>query len=369
MLANNNRIHQETPNDFIKEKVRFYLLEVCKKNHLHLISQNDFLKSYLASLGYDYRQLDFEELHLWFQNLTRLLFLEQFCQGDHIEEVIVHGPSWVQVFAKDRKEHFYEKISNEDWQLALELMTLSHKQIWNESNPFVSYQGRMFGKEWRITVAHRCLTPGKTSKVFFRHQKKSNFKLSDFSLTQGQETLIKELIRRKKNLIVCGATGSGKTSFLKALLAHTNEREHITILEDTHEITHNGPFTTNFISSQRPGTSLKDYCSYAMRMRPERIILGEVRSEEVVPFLLSINTGHSGMMASLHANSALDSLSRLSLLFQIYSGQEGLTYQDIMKMICQGVDFIIHLDQKKVTEVIEVMGCEGTTPYYKVWDQ
>ena len=73
-------------------------------------------------------------------------------------------------------------------------------------------------------------------------------------------------------------------------------------------------------------------------------------------------------MASLHANSGLDSLHRMCLLFQIYSGQMNIGYHEVMKLVCQGVDFVFFLKNKKIESIIEVKGCEGTTPFYEMWN-
>jgi type IV secretion system protein VirB11 len=360
--------HHQPKQDFVQEQVRSHLMEIMKKNHSHLFSNPNFLDQVLHHLGYDRNLSFFDDLSKWYQHIINISFLEKSCLDDNIEEVILHSPEWSQIFSLERKECYHRYLSDHDWQLALEILCLKNKQVWNESSPFASYQLELFDKKWRATFIHHCLTPDKHSKLFLRSQKKKTFLLKQFNVTQGQETFLHNIVTKKKNILVTGATGSGKTSFLQSLLSCTGDREHITILEDAHELALKGPFATNLISSPVAGKTLKDYCHYAMRMRPDRIILGEIRSNEVVPFLLSLNTGHKGMMASLHANSAIDAISRLALLFQIYSDQEGILYQDIIKLICQGVDFIIHIKRKGICEVIEILGSEGTTPYYKNWD-
>lgn len=353
---------------FVQNKIRDYLIESVKRNHWKQLSDQDYLDKILHQLGYSNDISDYDSLNEWFNNLVHLDFLSNITNDNSIEEVILHSPKWIQSFACERKEFYGEYLAPPDWQLSLELLCLRFKQIWNELTPFVSFQLFLFGKKWRATFVHKSLTPEGHSKLFLRHQAKVHFDLDQFGVTSGQNDHIKDIILKKKNILVTGATGSGKTSFLQAMLSHTSEREHITVLEDTHEIKLEGPFVTNLISSPVAGKTLKDFCHYTMRMRPDRIILGEIRSSEVIPFLLSLNTGHKGMMASLHANSAIDAIGRLALLFQIYGEQEGVQYQDIIKLICQGIDYIIHIENKGISEIIEIMGSEGTTPYYKKWD-
>ena len=361
----------EVPSYF-RFLIKEYLLNLLKNaQDLEELSLNEPIQ-YLKEQGYDVGDDEEEQLCSWLSHLMNFEYLNEIFETkaipEDIEEIIIHGPMWVQVIGKDRKEFFTSKLSQEDYQFSLELFSLRQGVLWNQSCPFKCFKANFFGRNWRVSLSHQSLSADGVSKLFLRSQADKKYNLSSFGVTAGQEDLIKECLANKKNILVCGATGSGKTTFLKSLINLIPSREHIITLEDTSELNPSSAFATQLLGQNQEGHQLKDYCHYALRMRPDRLIIGEIRSAEVVPFLLSINTGHGGMMASLHANSGLDALHRMTLLFQIYCGQMNISYHDVLKLVCQGVDFVFFLNQKKIESIVEVKGCEGMTPYYEMWN-
>jgi Flp pilus assembly CpaF family ATPase len=177
--------------------------------------------------------------------------------------------------------------------------------------------------------------------------------------------MLKSLILDKKNVLIAGATASGKTSLLSSLIEEIPHHEHLIILEDTFEITNTHPHQTRFLSGPTPQTDLKAYLTYSLRLSPDRLILGEMRSHEVVPFLMSMNTGHRGLMGTIHATSAVDALSRFALLFSIYANDIQISYEKIMELVCKNLDVILFVENKKVKEMIKVIGCEKGVPYFE----
>lgn len=347
-----------------------FIKSCIKKGRIEELETPQNSINYLESLGYDIDEEDEALLMLWYSNITQLKFLKDiltFHQISGVEEVIIHSKDWIQVIARERLEFYGPFLTEEDFQFSLEILSLKNGLLWSPTSPFQSFKLELTERSWRGTLIHTSLCAEKGSKLFLRAQKSESFSLSSFKITEGQETFLKSCLNQKKNFIVCGATGSGKTSFLKTMLETLPQREHIITLEDTLELNLSSAFTTSLLAGRGEGQELVDFCHYALRMRPDRIVLGEIRSQEVVPFLLSLNTGHGGMMASIHANSALDAIHRLCLLFQIYSGQKGVSYQEILKLICQGVDFILFMNNKKVETILEVKGSEGMTPFYETW--
>ena len=348
-----------------------YINHCFKKGIVEDIFFDKALSVAIESLGYDVSEEEYELLNKWFNSITNISFLEDICSyygGSHIEEVILHSPKWVQIIGKKRKEFFGPFLTLEDFQFSLETLASKNGLLWNTSTPFQSFQTKVGKKQWRATLVHYSLCGSKNSKLFLRNQNKEHFPLKQFNLTQGQEVFIRECINKKKNLLICGATGSGKTSLMRSLLEELPNREHLITIEDTNELKLSTPFCTPLISQNKDGKSMVDFCQYALRMRPDRIIIGEIRGKEVIPFLLSMNTGHRGIMASLHANSALDSIQRLSLLFQIYSNNKGISYQEVLKLICRGIDFVLYIENKKIETILEIKGCEGITPFYEIWN-
>jgi len=366
-----NQALVQDDTSLFKTIIRKQISHFMKQGSTNFLEVKHKALNHVASLGYDVTPELYNSLEDWLGDLLELNFIgkiiQQFDDKD-IEEVIIHDQSWIQIFGRTRKEFFGDSLTKSDYQLALEIFVYKEKVLWNERLPFQSFQTSLFGESWRATIIHPNLGPNETAKLFLRSQRPQSFSLDSFDVTLGQRDFLTQMIERKKNIIVCGATGSGKTSFLQTLLELVPKRSHITILEDTHEIHLSSPFVTKLLAQEKEGFSLKDFCHYALRLRPERIILGEIRSHEVVPFLLSLNTGHGGMMASVHSNSALDALQRLCLLFQVYSGETGIQYQEILKLLCTGIDLIVHIENKKVVDILEIRGSEGMTPFYQSWN-
>jgi Flp pilus assembly CpaF family ATPase len=301
----------------------------------------------------------------WFENIYQHMFLKGFITRKNLQEIIIHSNQKVQI---DTDERIFDKLNNisqEDLQSSLEILAQKNGQEWNNSKPFVSFQTELFNTTFRVSLCHFSTNAKKQSKVFFRKITSDSFCLKSFHNSDELNQFLHKSILNNFNIAVCGATGSGKTSFLRSLINLIPPHEHIITIEDTHELILSREEQTSFISKPTTQNSMKNYCQYSLRMRPDRILVGEIRGNEVVPFLLSGNSGHKGMMTSLHANSAIDCISRLAFLFQIYANQKGLQYEHVLQLVCSSLDTIIFLKNKQVSEIIKIIGCEGTTPYFE----
>lgn len=252
-------------------------------------------------------------------------------------------------------------LSEEDWQLWLEIISIRFSQNWNVKQPFVSFYGELFGKHYRLSLIHGSTSPLGVSKLVIRSLASTPHSLNSF----GEEESLKKIIREKKNFLVAGSTGSGKTSLLSTLIQEISPSEHLVILEDTYEIISSHQFQTRLLAGDTPETSLKAYLSYCLRLSPERIVLGEMRSHEVIPFLMSMNTGHKGLMGTIHASSAVDALNRVALLFMLYAGEANLTIEKVMELLCRNLEYIVYMENKKVKEIIKVLGSENGIPFYE----
>lgn len=304
---------------------------------------------------------DLEIIKTHFLNLTTWTFLQEILMQE-ATEFFFHGPDNSQILKMTgEKKSIQIPLGREDWQLWLEIISIHFKQNWNVEVPFVSFHGTLFNKNYRFSIVHGSTSPNGISKLFLRSIAPSPHALSAFGHT---EDLI-ELIQKKKNVLIAGSTGSGKTSLLTSLLDFIPHEEHLVILEDTYEILSPHSHQTRFLAGTSKETSLKAYLSYSLRLSPDRIILGEMRSHEVIPFLMAMNTGHKGLMGTIHSSSAVDALHRVALLFSLYSGEVSLRFEKIMELICRNLNYVIFMEKKKVKEVIKILGCEKGVPFFE----
>ncbi|THF74821.1 CpaF family protein [Cohnella fermenti] len=184
------------------------------------------------------------------------------------------------------------------------------------------------------------------------------------AITNEAADLLRELVAAKYNIFVSGGTGSGKTTFLNALSQWIPKDERVITIEDAAELQLGGIpnlvslETRNANSEGKGRIGMRELIRASLRMRPNRIIVGEVRGEEALDMLQAMNTGHEGSLSSGHANSARDMLSRLETM--VLSGAE-LPLGVVRKQIASAVDVIVHLSRlrdrsRRVAEICEVRG-------------
>jgi len=304
---------------------------------------------------------DLEAIKENFERLTTWPFLEEILNQSGTE-FFFHGPGLSQrLLYSGEKADLDVPLSETDWQIWLEIISIKFRQNWNVQNPFCSFFGELYGRSYRFSMVHHSTSPVKTSKLVLRCLSKNPHPLSSF----GSCGILKELTLNKKNTLIAGSTGSGKTSILTSLLELVNKEEHLVVLEDTYEIIIDHPHQTRFLSGETPQTSLKSYLSYSLRLSPDRIILGEMRSHEVVPFLMAMNTGHKGLMGTLHASSAPDALNRVALLFTLYAGEANLAFEKVMELICRNLEYVVFMENKKVKEIIKILGSDKGIVFYE----
>lgn len=185
------------------------------------------------------------------------------------------------------------------------------------------------------------------------------------SITKEAAIFLQKLVKAKYNIFISGGTGSGKTTFLNALSNYIPQTERIITIEDSAElqIRHIPNLvrleTRNANSAGTGAITMRDLIKSSLRMRPERIVVGEVRGEEALDMLQAMNTGHDGSLSTGHANSSYDMLSRLETM--VLSGSPGLPLEAIRQQIASAVDIIIHLSRlrdssRKTIEISEVVG-------------
>jgi pilus assembly protein CpaF len=204
-----------------------------------------------------------------------------------------------------------------------------------------------------------------------RKFKKDRLRLPDLvklgSITAEGATLLEIIGRVRCNILVSGGTGSGKTTLLNCLTGYIDHDERVITCEDAAELQLQQPHVVRL--ETRPANlegegeiTMRDLVKNCLRMRPERIIVGEVRGPEAFDLLQAMNTGHDGSMGTLHANSPREALRRLESM--ITMGGFALPSKSVKEMICGSIDVIIHSARlrdgsRRITHITEVIGMEG----------
>jgi pilus assembly protein CpaF len=189
------------------------------------------------------------------------------------------------------------------------------------------------------------------------------------SVAPEMVTLLRAMVRARLNILVSGGTGSGKTTLLNCLSAFVPETERVVTIEDSAELQLQQPHVVRLETRPqnvegRGEVTQRDLLRNALRMRPDRIIVGEVRGAESLDMLQAMNTGHDGSISTVHANSARDSLNRLEMMMQM-AGFE-LPIRAMRQQIALALDVIVATARmndgsRKITSITEVVGMEGDT--------
>ncbi len=204
-------------------------------------------------------------------------------------------------------------------------------------------------------------------------------KLLDYkSITPEVADFLEKVVRSRHNVFVCGGTGSGKTTFLNAISNFIPPWERVITIEDSAELQIKGipnlvrMETKKANSKEATEITIRDLIKASLRMRPDRIVVGEVRGEEALDMLQAMNTGHDGSLSTGHANSVEGMLSRLETM--VLTGSADLPLEAIRQQIGEAVDYIIHLSRlrdfsRKCMEITEVVGYKNgkieLNPIYK----
>ena len=201
---------------------------------------------------------------------------------------------------------------------------------------------------------------------FGRHALKGEDLVAKLSLTEGMLELLKSCVKARLNILICGGTGSGKTTLLNALSSYIPEDERIVTIEDAAELrlqqTHVARMETRPANVEGTGAiHIRQLVINALRMRPDRIIVGEVRAEEALDMLQAMNTGHDGSLTTILANTPRDGLGRLEVMVGMANANMGV--RSIRQQIASAVDLFVQTSRfsdgtRRITHITEVIGME-----------
>ena len=209
-----------------------------------------------------------------------------------------------------------------------------------------------------------------TIRKFNSHKFKMNDLVQAGMLTAELADQLGEFVVARKNVLICGGTSSGKTTFLNSLAEFIPEDQRILLIEDTAEIRIEKENVVRFEARREqnglPAVTIRDLLRATLRHRPDRIILGEIRGGEAFDLLQLLNTGHSGTISTVHANSAAQGISRFTTCV-LQSGVE-LPYRAIKTNIADSLNIIVQIDRRPgtrfISEVLEIRGYEPASDQY-----
>jgi pilus assembly protein CpaF len=201
---------------------------------------------------------------------------------------------------------------------------------------------------------------------FGRTAMKGEDLVAKLALTEGMLELLKSCVKARLNILICGGTGSGKTTLLNALSSYIPEDERIVTIEDAAELrlqqTHVARMETRPANVEGTGAiHIRQLVINALRMRPDRIIVGEVRAEEALDMLQAMNTGHDGSLTTIHANTPRDGLGRLEVMVGMANANMGV--RSIRQQVASAVNLFVQVARfsdgsRRVTHITEVVGME-----------
>lgn len=308
-------------------------------------------------------------------SITLKKFLEpvwSYLQDPSISEVMINGPFEIYIERAGRIEKTGSSFEDEDLLLAAakNIAQYTNKRITATTARFDS---RLPDGSRVHVVMPRCSRKGLS--IAIRKFSKQNFTLEKLvernSITAMAKEYLEIVVNLEKNLIVSGGTGAGKTSLLNAISAEIPSTERIIVLEDSSELQLQQPHVLQFevAPPDRHGegaVTIRDLFHSTLRMRPDRIIIGECRGGEALDLIQAMTSGHGGSMSSLHANTAIDALSRLETMALI-SGIEMPLYA-LRSQIASAVDVIVQMSRlndgsRVITEISEVGELTPETRY------
>ncbi len=303
-----------------------------------------------------------------YDEVTGLGPLEPLLKDDTVNDILVNGPHQIFVERDGKLELTTTTFKDERHLLRIidKIVSAVGRRV-DESNPYVDAR-LADGSRFNAMVPPIAVDGSLVSIRKFKKEKLAIDDLVKFgAFTEEMAAYLQAAVSTRLNVIVSGGTGSGKTTTLNALSSFIDDAERILTIEDTAELqlqqTHVGRMESRPANVEGKGAvSQRDCLKNALRMRPDRIIVGETRGEEVIDMLQAMNTGHDGSMTTIHANSARDAVSRLENMIAM-AGIE-MPIKAVRAQISSAVNLIVQASRlqdgsRRMVSITEVTGMEG----------
>jgi pilus assembly protein CpaF len=343
-------------------------LESAKESELRA-EINAITSEQLAELGVVLNREDRQMLNVeLFDEVTGLGPLEPLLKDDSVNDILVNGPNRIFIERAGRLELSDVRFKDERHLLRIidKIVSAVGRRV-DESNPYVDARLKD-GSRFNAMVPPVAVDGSLVSIRKFKKEKLGVDDLVKFgAFSEEMAAYLQAACACRLNVIVSGGTGSGKTTTLNALSSFIDNKERILTIEDTAELQlqqiHVGRMESRPPNVEGKGAvTQRDCLRNALRMRPDRIIVGETRGEEVIDMLQAMNTGHDGSMTTIHANSARDACSRLENMVAM-SGIE-MPIKAVRAQIASAVNLIVQASRlqdgsRRMVSITEVTGMEG----------
>lgn len=316
-------------------------------------------------LSLQYREMLAREI---FASVRKLDILQELIEDEEITEIMINGPENIfiekqgRIYKSDKKFQNAEKLED-----VIQQIVAGCNRVVNERSPIADAR-LSDGSRVNVVLKPPALNG---STVTIRRFPETAITMEDYisfgSITEEAASFLKKAVRCGYNIFISGGTGSGKTTLLNILSGYIPADSRVITIEDSAELQIKG--VDNLVSLETRSTTgegceeitLRDLIRAALRMRPDRIIVGEVRGAEAFDMLQAFNTGHDGSLSTGHANSASDMLMRLEMM--VLMAKE-LPLSAIRRQIASGIDILVHLGRmrdksRKVMEIWEIKGMDG----------
>ncbi|MCR5801502.1 MAG: CpaF family protein [Lachnospiraceae bacterium] len=303
-----------------------------------------------------------------FDSLRRLDILQKYVDDPSVTEIMINGRDRIFV-EKNGQLSELEECFEDDEKLGdvIQQIVAGCNRAVNEASPIVDAR---LANGSRVNVVMNPVAlngPIVTIRRFPDKPIDMNRLLELNSLTLEAASFLSDLVKAKYNIFISGGTGSGKTTFLNVMSGYISQDERVITIEDSAELQIQGIRNLVRLETRSRTTegaeeiSIRDLIRASLRMRPDRVVIGEVRGAEALDMLQAMNTGHDGSMSTGHANSAKDMMSRLENM--VLMGAD-LPLPAIRQQIASGLDLIVHLGRlrdrsRRVQEITEVLGYEN----------
>ncbi len=305
-----------------------------------------------------------------FNNMRRLGIIQPLVDDDTITEIMINGPDniFIERNGKITKTDLAFDSVDKLEDVIQSVVSRVNRSV-NEANPIVDAR-LQDGSRVNVVLKPVALNgPIMTIRKFGKQPLNMRELVANGTLTDEAANFLGKLVRAKYNIFICGGTGSGKTTFLNCLSSYIPGDERIVTIEDSAELKLPGLNNIVMLETRNANTqgkgeiTIRDLIRTSLRMRPERIIVGEVRGPEALDMLQAMNTGHDGSLSTGHANSCLDMLSRLETMVLMAAT---LPLNAVRQQIASSIEILVHIGRmrdgsRKILEITELDGCKGGT--------